>query len=82
MTLISAAFAPLAQVIARRLGHPGLPIVVIDHPVGDPDPNKVRQKGVDAAEACAKIFVTPPDALDREFRDKRFPPAPHVVPKF
>jgi hypothetical protein len=82
VTLISAAFAPLAQVIAGRLGCPGLPIVVIDHPVGDTDPRKVRQKGLDAADACARLLVTPPDALEREFRQTRFPPAPNVVPKF
>ena len=82
MTLISAAFAPLAQVIAARLGCPGLPIVAIDHPVGDTDPDRVRQKGCAAAEVCAQLLVTPADALEREFRHKRFPPAPNVVPKF
>jgi hypothetical protein len=82
VTLISAAFAPLAQVIAARLGCPALPIVVIDHPVGDMDPGKVRQKGFAGAEACAQLLVTPVDALEREFRHKRFPPAPNVVPKF
>jgi len=82
VTLISAAFAPLAQVIAGRLGCGGLPIIVIDHPVGDADPNKVRQKGLQAAEACAQLLVTPVEALEREFRHKRFPPAPNVVPKF
>ena len=81
MTFISAAFAPLAQVVARRLGCPGLPIVVIGHPVGDADSTKVRQKGLDAAEACARVLVTPPEALEREFRDKQFPPAPNVAPK-
>lgn len=82
MTLISAAFAPLAQVVAAGLGCAGLPIVVIDHPVGDADPQKVRQKGLTAAEACGQLLATPSDALEREFRHKRFPPAPNVVPKF
>lgn len=82
MTLISAAFAPLAQMIARRLGRPGLPIVVVAHPVGDPDLEKVRQKGVDAMEACVHALVTPAEALVREFLDKKFRAVPHVVPKF
>ena len=38
MTVISTAFAPLAQVVGEGIGHVSLPIVVVPHPLGPISP--------------------------------------------
>ena len=77
----SIAFTPLARVVARGLGHLSLPIAVIAHPVGDPDPALIRDQGIDIAAECARILTTPRDQLDAEFRAKKYPLPPATVAK-
>ena len=67
--------------VARGLGHLSLPIAVIPHPVGDPQPQLITRKGTDVAAECVRILTTPRDALDAEFRVKKYPLPPATVAK-
>jgi len=79
VALISRSFCPLAQIVARGVGHPGLPIVLLPHPIGEPDPEKISRKGVDAAAECVRLLTTSGEAVAREFAAKKFPLPEHAV---
>ena len=79
VTLISRSFCPLGQVVAQRLAYPGLPIVMLPHPIGDADGDKIRQKGLDAVEECVRLLTTPGETIDAEFQAKKFPLPEHAV---
>lgn len=81
VTVISTTFAPLARVVAISGGHSALPIVVVPHPVGDPDERVILRKGEDIAAECARILTTPAEALEREFRIKSYPLPNAVMPR-
>ncbi|MEN3354035.1 MAG: hypothetical protein V7640_2193 [Betaproteobacteria bacterium] len=81
MTVISTAFAPLAQVVGEGIGHVSLPIVVVPHPLGDPDETVIRQRGVDIANECVRVLTTPVDTLAQEFERKQFPLPRGVMPR-
>ena len=81
MTVISTAFAPLAQVVAQGVGHSSLPIVVVPHPVGDRDEGLVKRRGEAVAAECVRVLTTPADALAREFERKAFPLPDAVMPR-
>ena len=81
MTVISTAFAPLARVTAEGQGRVALPIVVVPHPVGDRDEGVVRARGEAIAALCARLLTTPADALEREFREARFPLPDALMPR-
>ena len=81
MTVISTAFAPLAQVVGEGIGHVSLPIVVVPHPVGDRDESVVTQRGENIAAECARILTTPVDVLAREFAGKAYPLPQAVMPR-
>ena len=81
MTVISTAFAPLAQVVGEGIGLPILPIVVVPHPVGDPDAALVKKRGADIAKECVRVLTTPVEALAREFDGKQYPLPAAVMPR-
>jgi hypothetical protein len=81
VTVISTAFASLAQVVSEGIGLPSLPILVVSHPVGDPDEAVVRKRGQDIAAECARVLTTPADKLAREFDGKPFPLPAAVMPR-
>ena len=81
MTVISTAFAPLAQVVGEGIGHVSLPIVVVPHPVGDPDESLIEQRGADIAAECVRVLTMSPDALAAEFQGKQFPLPRGVMPR-
>lgn len=81
MTVISTAFAPLARVTAEGVGRITLPIVVVPHPVGDRDEALVKRRGEEIAALCARLLTTPVEALEREFRDKKFPLPDALMPR-
>ena len=80
-TVCSIAFAPLARVVARGLGHLSLPIAIIPHPVGDQNAELISRKGIDIAAECARILTTPAAELDAEFRATKYPLPPATVEK-
>lgn len=81
VTLVSRSFCPLAQMVARGLGFPALPILLLPHPIGDPDAEQITKKGSDAAEAVVRLLISPREALEGEFGTKKFSLPEHVVPK-
>jgi hypothetical protein len=81
VTVISTAFAPLAQVVGEGIGHVSLPIVVVPHPLGDRDEALIRQRGADIAAECVRVLTTPMDALAREFEGKQYPLPRGVMPR-
>ena len=81
MTVISTAFAPLAQVVGEGIGHVSLPIVVVPHPLGDRDEDVIRKLGEDIAESCARVLTTPAEDLAREFEGKQYPLPDAVMPR-
>ena len=81
MTVISTAFAPLAQVVAEGIGHASLPIVVVPHPLGDRDEGLIRNRGADIANECVRVLTTPAEELAREFEGKQYPLPRGVMPR-
>jgi hypothetical protein len=81
VTVISAAFAPLARVVAEGANHFSLPIVVVPHPVGDPDEAVIARRGEAIARECARLLTTPTERLQEEFRDKRYPLSEAFMPR-
>ncbi len=58
-----------------------LPIVVVPHPVGDRDEQRVQQNGAAIAAECVRLLTTPVERLAREFEEKHFPPASALMPR-
>jgi hypothetical protein len=81
VTVISTAFAPLAQVVGEGIGQLSLPIVVVPHPVGDRDEALVKRRGEHIALECARILTTPVDVLAREFAGKQYSLPQAVMPR-
>jgi hypothetical protein len=79
VTLISRSFCPLGQVVARGLGYPGLPIILLPHPIGDPDLQRIRSKGIDAAKECVRLLTGEAAVVNQEFIANRFSLPEHVV---
>jgi hypothetical protein len=63
------------------VGYFSLPVVVVPHPVGDPDPTAVEKKGRDIAGECVHALTTPVEELEREFRDRQYPLPQAVMPR-
>ncbi len=81
MTVISTAFAPLAQVVGEGIGHVSLPIVVVPHPLGQRDEELIRRRGMDIARECVRVLTTPAEELAREFEGKQYPLPDAVMPR-
>lgn len=81
VTVISTAFAPLAQVVGEGIGHVSLPIIVVPHPVGDRDEKVIKKHGEDIAAQCVRVLTTSAEALAREFEGKRYPLPRAVMPR-
>lgn len=50
------AFERLAALQAKAMGHPDLPVVIVEHPLGGIDPDEVREKARVAARAIVERF--------------------------
>jgi hypothetical protein len=81
VALVSRSFCPLAQIVARGEGHPGLAIVMLPHPIGEADEGRIAQKGIEAAAECVRLLTTPAEAVGAEFVGKTFPLPDHAVPR-
>ena len=79
VTLISRSFCALGQTVARGLGYEGLPIIELPHPIGDPDRDRIRRKGIDAVMESVRLLTTPAPQVINEFKDKHFSLPEHVV---
>lgn len=67
--------------VGEGIGHVSLPIIVVPHPVGDPDKELVVKRGEDIAKECVRVLTTPAEALAREFGRKRYPLPDAVMPR-
>ena len=81
ITVVSTAFAPLAQVTAEGIGHLTLPFVVVPHPVGDRDVALIEKRGAEIAALCVYALTTSADTLAREVRENPFPLPDAVMPR-
>jgi hypothetical protein len=81
VTVVSAAFAPLAQVTGEGIGHMSLPFVVVPHPVGDRDVALVQRRGEEIAERCVHAVTTPVELLMSEIRENPYPLPEAVMPR-
>jgi hypothetical protein len=81
VALISRSFCPLGQIVGRGVGHTGLPIVMLPHPIGETDESRIAQKGVDAAAECVRLLTTRGDIVNAEYATKMFPLPEHAVPR-
>ena len=81
VTVISTAFAPLAQVVGEGIGHVSLPIVVVSHPLGDRDENVIRKRGEDIAQECVRVLTASAETLAEEFEGKEYPLPAAVMPR-
>jgi hypothetical protein len=81
VALISRSFCPLGQIVGRGVGHTGLPIVMLPHPIGETDESKIAQKGTAAAAECVRLLTTRADVVNAEYAAKTFPLPEHAVPR-
>lgn len=79
VALISASFCPLSKVVARGNGLGSLPIIRLDHPIGDADPAKISAKGTHAASEVVRLLTGDGQAWAEEFVAKQFPLPEHAV---
>ena len=79
VALISRSFCPLAQIVAKGVGYPALPIVLLPHPIGEADTARISAKGSDAAAECVRLLTSASGAIASEFIDKKFPLPEHAV---
>jgi hypothetical protein len=79
VALISRSFCPLGQIVGRGVGHTGLPIVMLPHPIGESDESRVAQKGADVAAECVRLLTTRADIVNAEYATKTFPLPEHAV---
>jgi hypothetical protein len=69
-TVNTDEFVVLGQSEAIALGLPGLPIVVVKHPIGDVSEPEVRARAAAAMDEVGKVLVTDPAALEAEYRNR------------
>ena len=67
--------------MGEGIGHVSLPIVVVPHPVGDPDASLIERRGADIAAECVRVLTTPADALAVEFDGREYPLPRGVMPR-
>lgn len=79
VALISRSFCPLGQIVGRGVGHQGLPIVMLPHPIGEADESRIAQKGADAAAECVRLLTSDAKAVGAEYATKKFPLPEHAV---
>lgn len=57
MTVVTDAFEGLFKLEAEQRGAPGLPYIVIPHPLGGIQPDAVREKAIEATPALRAALL-------------------------
>ena len=78
-TFCSSEFSALGANERTALGMPGLPIVVVAHPVGGIAPEQARALGDGAVEEVRRILTSDADSLRREYREREYVPPRKTV---
>lgn len=68
-TVNSDAFVVLGQMEAVSLGVPGLPIVMVPHPMGDVDAATVAQRASDTVDQVLQVLTIHRDELEARYTD-------------
>jgi len=58
-TICTTAFEPLAKAQLKAMGMPGLPYVVVPHPVGGRKPEWARDLGDSIADRVVEVLTRP-----------------------
>lgn len=69
-TICSSEFAALGRIESESLGVPGLPIVVVSHPMGGIGADEVRQKANGAIDEVVHVLTESRESLEREYRGR------------
>jgi hypothetical protein len=78
-TFCSSEFAALGANERTALGMPGLPIVVVPHPVGGIPPEAARSLGDGAIEEVRRALTAEAEALRREYAGRSYAPPRRTV---
>ena len=81
--IVTTSFTSLAQTYAKSQGLPGLPFVVVQHPVGGLQPDEASQRIVPVVGELMEALTLPPEELAPRF-DGRYitqfaPPRPKLA---
>lgn len=81
--IVTTSFTTLAQTYARSQGIPGLPLVVVQHPVGGLKRQEAGQRIVPVVQELVEALTLPPEQLAPRF-DGRYlgqfrPPRPQLA---
>jgi hypothetical protein len=68
-TVNSDAFVVLGQMEAVALGVPGLPIVMVPHPMGDVSAEVVIERARDMVAQLVRVLTTDADKLESDYTD-------------
>ncbi len=78
-TFCSSEFSALGANERTALGMPGLPIVVVMHPVGGIAPGEARALGDGAVEEIRHILTSDAETLRKEYRAREYVPPRKAV---
>jgi hypothetical protein len=59
VAIMTEQFVSAAELMAKVLGLPGYPFVVIDHPISSATGNELAERARQAAADCVALLVTP-----------------------
>ncbi|MBI4240246.1 MAG: hypothetical protein HY613_00900 [Candidatus Rokubacteria bacterium] len=71
----------MGHLIAESLGLPGLPFVMLPHPLSGLSEAAVRAKAQQAAETALRVLTSPRESLEHEFTNTLYPMPTGVCPK-
>ncbi len=78
-TFCSSEFSALGANERVALGMPGLPIVVVPHPVGGIPPERARALGDAALDEVRRVLTEDAESLRREYRERAYAPPRRTV---
>ncbi|MDE0331844.1 MAG: hypothetical protein OXL41_08240 [Nitrospinae bacterium] len=78
-TFCSSEFSALGANERTALGMPGLPIVVVPHPVGGIPPEEARALGNGAVDEVRRILTSDAESLRKEYREREYVPPRKTV---
>lgn len=79
ITFCSSEFAALGANERGALGMPGLPIVVVPHPVGGIPPEAARALAEGTIEEVHRALTAEAEVLRREYRERVYAPPRRIV---
>lgn len=81
MTLCTDEFAHAAQSAAASLGLPGLPLVVVAHPLANIPAPQAAARGAGVVDEVVAALTSPAGSLDALHRAKQYPRRRRACPR-